>query len=48
MDKKELFKVHEQASVLINLLPVYSGKTIDNILDQLCARLKYNASLKIT
>ncbi len=37
----EISKLEVEISVLERLLPTYSGKTIDNIIDQLKSRVKY-------
>ena len=42
MNRYNLFVIMRQANVLRNLLPQYSGKTIDNVLSQLEARIKYS------
>jgi hypothetical protein len=42
MNRYNLFVIMRQANVLRKLLPQYSGKTIDNVLSQLEARIKYS------
>lgn len=42
MNRYKLFIIKRQADVLRRLIPRYGGKTIDNVLRQLEARIKYN------
>ncbi|MBO7730943.1 MAG: hypothetical protein J6S67_00270 [Methanobrevibacter sp.] len=41
MKKNELFKLRAQVAVLKDIMKEYSGRTIDNIITNLEARIKY-------
>lgn len=46
MEKDELFKLKAQVAVLKDIMKEYSGRTIDNIITNLEARIKYIENAK--
>lgn len=42
MSEIDLYIIKQQVNTLAELLPTYGGRTIDNVMSMLEARIKYN------